>query len=255
VAGLRYREGITVLVTGAARNLGRACALALAGHGANVAVATGSDLSAAEEVAQACRTLGVRAHAARADLADAEQVEHMVDEFLDHFGQIDGYVANAALRPHRALADMTLADWDGVVAVNLSSAFLLARLLAPAMAERGWGRIVNTSGVSAWSGSANRAHANAAKAGLHGLTKSLAFELAPSGVTVNTVVPGGFDTPRDPIDYPDWDAQARALAAQMPVRRLGRPEEYGSLCGFLVSDEAGFINGQAIHINGGLWMG
>jgi NAD(P)-dependent dehydrogenase (short-subunit alcohol dehydrogenase family) len=120
------------------------------------------------------------------------------------------------------------------------------------MMDRRWGRVLHVAGTEGWVGWPNRVHNVAAKAGLHGFTKGLATDVSPLGVTVNTVSPGPFKTPKDPTNYPGWDDAEVAKSAA--VRRLGSPDEFGSLCAFLASDEAGYITGQVVHINGGRWM-
>jgi NAD(P)-dependent dehydrogenase (short-subunit alcohol dehydrogenase family) len=247
----RLRARRTFLVTGATRNLGRACALALAARGANVVVGAFTHLQAADAVARECAVLGVEARALRIDVADEASVQAAVAEGIATFGRIDGYVANAAIRPSENVTGITPEEWERVLAVDLTSSFHLARAVAPMLIENGWGRIVHTSGLSAWRPHPGRAHVVAAKAALHGLTKGLAMELGSTGITVNTVVPGNFAVARDD---PALHAQLEAIAASAPARRLGRPEEYGALCAFLMSEDAGYITGQAIHLSGGLHM-
>jgi 2-hydroxycyclohexanecarboxyl-CoA dehydrogenase len=202
-------------------------------------------------VARECERLGVGARALAIDVTDETSVQNAVAQARETFGTLDGYVANAAIRPTRGLLEMTPDEWEHVLDVDVTSSFHLARAIAPTLIENAWGRIVHTSGLSAWRPHPDRAHVIAAKAALHGLTKALAIELGPSGVTVNTVVPGSFAVERDD---PSLDARLAALAATSAVRRLGRPEEYGALCAFLLSEDAGYLTGQAIHLSGGLYM-
>lgn len=239
------------LVTGASRNLGRACAVALAGAGANVAVSARSDSAGAEETAALCEALGARTVVALGDLRRAADVDAVVGEAEAALGPLSGYVANAAVRPRSSFLDLDPMAWQDVLDLDLSAAFLLARRTVPGMVAGGWGRIVHTSGLSAWRGASDEAHVVAAKAGLHGLTRSLAVELGEHGITVNTVVPAAFDTDRG--DDEEMRQRLEAMRVTIPVGRLGRPEEYGSLCTYLMSDSAGFLTGQALHLNGGLW--
>lgn len=240
----------TVLITGASRNLGRAAALEFASRGYNVVVHARADRDAAARVVDECRELGGDATPVLGDLSDPEAVEDIVTAGRDAFGGIDIYLANAAVRPRQSLLEISYEDWNRVLATNLSSAFYLAKNLVPGMVERGWGRVLHTSGGDGFAGAPFRAHNVTAKAGVHGLTKAMALELAGSGVTVNSIVPGHFNTTRDPVNYPAWDPVAKS--AEIPVGRLGEPEEYGRLCAFIGSEDAGFITGQAFHINGGM---
>ncbi|WP_291409736.1 SDR family oxidoreductase [Actinophytocola sp.] len=249
---MRLRANTTVLVTGSTKNLGRAAVLAFAEGGANVIVSGRSDVDRAEAVATECEKAGGRAIVSMGDMSVPADVERVVADGRAAFGSINVYVANAAIRPHQAVEKLSYEDWDNVLKVNLSSAFYLAHNIVPMMLEQGWGRILHTSGADGFVGWENRAHNVTAKAGIHGLTKALAKELGPSGVTANTVVPGAFDTTRDPVNYPNWNPHV--FGTTLPVRRIGRPEEYGALCRFLGSDESGYISGQAIHISGGQVM-
>lgn len=249
---MTLRPGTTVLVTGSTKNLGRACALSFAEDGANVVVSGRSNIDAAESVAAECEALGARAIAVVGDMSRPPDVENVVAAGCKAFGEINVYVANAAIRPHQPVEDISYEDWDSVLGVNLSSAFYLARNIVPMMVQKGWGRIIHTSGADGFIGWENRAHNVTAKAGIHGLTKALAKELGAKGITVNTVVPGAFDTTRDPVNYPNWNPHD--FAKNIPVGRVGRPVEYGALCRYLCGEQAGYITGQAIHINGGQFM-
>jgi 3-oxoacyl-[acyl-carrier protein] reductase len=238
-----------ILVTGAARNLGEACASRLAADGYDLVLTARQSDAELQAVAQRCRVLGARVVTVLGDISREQDVARLVAEAMGAFGRVDGYVANAAVRPKATLAQLASDEWERVLGVDLTSAMYLARSLAPSMAAQGWGRIVHTSGLTGWVGSTDGAHVAAAKAGLHGLTRALAIELASSGITVNTVVPAAFDTTRD--DDSSRHRNVEALASRIPVGRLGRPGEYAALCAYLLSEDAGYMTGQALHLNGG----
>ena len=239
--------GKTALVTGSGRNIGRSIALALAREGADVVVNARSNRGEAEAVAAEVEELGQKALPLLADIGDRAQLEALLDEALDKFGGLDIVVNNAATRPHKSFAEMTYDDWRGVLAIDLDSAFLTTKAALPGMMERGWGRVVNLSGLQAFQGRHGGAHISAAKVGLIGLTRALATELGPSGILVNCIVPGMIDTSR----VGQSGARPPARLAEIPVGRLGYTDDIASLCAFLCSDAAGFINGQTIHVNGG----
>ncbi len=246
-------DGKTALVTGAGRNLGRSIALSLAEAGAAVVVNARTNREEAEAVVREIEASGGQAVAHLADVGDVAAVAAMVDEASRRFGPVDILVNNAAIRPHQPFLSIEPEDWDNVIRTNLSSAFYGARAALPAMMERGFGRIINISGIDGVQGAANRAHNVACKAGIIGFTKALALECGPKGVTVNAVVPGAFDTTRDPKNYPNWPP-GEAFLNRIPARRLGRSEEVGHICTFLASAAAAYITGQSIHVNGGLLM-
>ena len=241
-------EGKTALVTGSGRNIGRSIALALARDGADVVVNARSNRAEAEAVAAEVEELGRRALPILADVGDKEQLEALLDQALDKFGGLDIVVNNAATRPHKPFAEMTYDDWRGVLATDLDSAFLTTKAALPGMMQKGWGRVVNLSGLQAFQGRHGGAHISAAKVGLIGLTRALATELGPSGIVVNCIVPGAIDTSREGMSNA---TRGSARIAEIPVGRLGYTDDIASLCAFLCSDAAGFINGQTIHCNGG----
>jgi len=236
------------LVTGAGRNIGRAIALALAGQGCRLVVNARAERARCEAVAAEARALGVEAIAVLADVGRAEEVARLAETALEAFGVVDVLVNNAAIRPATPFLETDPATWQRVLDVDLSAAFHTARAFLPGMVERGWGRIINLTGMNAIHGYAGRAPVSAAKHGLWGLTKSLAKEFGPFGVTVNAVSPGPIDT-----EHGDDPEMARHIAAQVgrvPLGRLGRPEEVAALCAFLASEAGGFVSGQMIACNG-----
>jgi NAD(P)-dependent dehydrogenase (short-subunit alcohol dehydrogenase family) len=252
-------KGKTALVTGASRNIGRAVALAFAAEGADLLLNTrvnGDELGA---VAAECRKAGVRAVPVLADVGDAAAVEAMVGQALAELGAIDVLVCNAAIRPHRAITETSLDDWHRVLAVNLHSAFYLARAVVPAMKERRRGSIIAIGGQSSLTGRPNTAAVTAAKTGLLGLVRALAAELGPFGVRANMVIPGFMDTERRYAEwYPEFRAAPPGAPEQLkaiPLGRLGRPEEIADACVFLASDASAYVTGDTIRVMGGRIIG
>jgi NAD(P)-dependent dehydrogenase (short-subunit alcohol dehydrogenase family) len=240
-------DGRIALVSGAARGIGRAIALALASNGADVGLI---DIDAGvEETAAAVRGLGRRSCVARADVSSAEQIAAGVATIAAELGSIDLLVNNAGIVDNIApFARMKQAAWEREIGVNLTGAFNLARAVIEPMAERGFGRIVNISSVAARGGLFNQAGYSATKAGLLGLTHTIALEYGRFGVTCNAVLPGLIGT-ENVLNMPA-EIRERAVA-QTPARRLGRPEEIARLVAFLCGEDAGFINGAEIDISGG----
>ena len=252
-------EGKTALITGASRNIGRAVALAFAAEGAHVALNTRVNQDELDQVAAECKKAGVRAIPVLGDIADAAAVEAMVKEASAQLGSIDVLVCNAAIRPHKSLTETSLEDWHRVIAVNLHSAFYLARAVVPLMKERGRGSIIAIGGQSNLTGRPNTAAVTAAKTGLLGLVRALAAELGPSGIRVNMVIPGFIDTERR---YAEWYPEFRQAPPgapeqlkQIPLGRLGRPEDIADACVFLASDASSYITGDSIRVMGGRIIG
>ncbi|MCR5879583.1 SDR family NAD(P)-dependent oxidoreductase [Phenylobacterium sp. J367] len=249
-------QGRVALVTGASRNLGRAIALALAGAGAEVAVAGHTDVEALEETAALVRALGRKAAVVSGDVADPADVERMVGRAVETLGPVDVLVSNASRRPKRHFLELTVEEWDGILRSNLSASFYLSRLVLAGMRERGFGRIILVGGPDGqrpelYNGAATRAHCNTAKAGLLGLMKAIAMEFGADGVTSNVVVPGIMDTTRDPVNYPHWPMSEEELRRRLAIPRLGRPVEVAEMCAFLASDSAAYVTGQTLHVSGG----
>jgi len=240
-------EKRAALVTGSGRNIGRAIVLELARRGFDIVVNTRTDAAAAEAVADEARSLGVEAVVILADAGDAGHVRRMADGALGRFGRIQVLVNNAAIRPSAPFLEMSEADWHGVLDVDLHQAFYTAKAFLPGMVEHRWGRIVNLTGMNAIHGYAGRAHVSAAKHGLWGLTKALAKEFGPHGITVNAVSPGPI---RSQHPDPEMTRHIESQLDKIPLGRLGEPEDIAALCGFLVSEEGGFVSGQMIAANG-----
>ena len=252
-------KGKTALITGASRNIGRAIALAFAAEGADLVLNTRVNREELEAVAIECMKTGGRALPVLADIADAAAVESMVEQGLGEFGAIDVLVCNAAIRPHKALTETSLEDWHRVLAVDLHSAFYLARAVLPAMKERRRGSIIAIGGQSSLTGRPNTAAVTAAKTGLYGLVRALAAELGPFGIRANMVMPGFIDTERR---YAEWYPEFRQSPPgapehikEIPLGRLGRPEDIADACVFLASDASSYVTGDAIRVMGGRIIG
>lgn len=240
--------GKVALVTGSGRNIGRATVLEMARLGADVVVNARSNTAEVEAVAEEARSFGVKALAITADVGDKAQVDRMISGAICALGKIDILVNNAGLRKTAPITSMTIEEWREVIGVNLDGPFFACQAVVPGMIERGWGRIINVSGLNAFKGRADWAHVCAGKMGALGLTRALAVELAPHGILVNHIVPGAFDTNRDGSQSLPPTPQR---AAGIPLGRLGFPEEIATTCAFLASDAGNFITGQTIHVNGG----
>lgn len=243
--------GKVAIVTGAGRNIGRAIALALGGDGASVLVNTRSNRAEADAVAREIESSGGKALVHIGDVADAEAVQAMADAAVKQFGRIDILVNNAALRREKSFAEMSYAEWREIMDVTLDGTFHCVKACLPALRKSGAGTIVNIGGLSAHTGAKNRAHVVTAKAGIIGFTRALAHDLADDGITVNCVVPGLIGTPR-PKDTPE---PAHHLIHQTITGARGRPEDVAAMVRFLCGPAARYINGQAIHANGGAYLG
>jgi 3-oxoacyl-[acyl-carrier protein] reductase len=243
--------GKVAIVTGAGRNIGRAIALALADAGAFIVVNARSNRGEAEAVAGEIKSRGGKAIVHIGDVADAGAVQSMADTATSQFGRIDILVNNAALRREKAFADMDYREWREILDITLDGAFHCVKACLPALRRSGAGTIVNIGGLSAHTGAKNRAHVVTAKAGIIGFTRALAHDLADDGITVNCVVPGLIGTPR-PKDRPE---PAHHLTHQTITGARGRSEDVAATVRFLCSPAARYINGQAIHANGGAYLG
>jgi 3-oxoacyl-[acyl-carrier protein] reductase len=243
--------GKVAIVTGAGRNIGRAIALTLAEGGASVVVNARSNRAEADAVVREIESSGGKAIAHIGDVADAKAVQAMADGAVQKFGRIDILVNNAALRSEKPFAEMDYAAWREILDVTLDGAFHCVKACLPALRQSGAGTIVNIGGLSAHTGAANRAHVVTAKAGIVGFTRALAHDLAADGITVNCVVPGLIGTPR-PKDKPE---PAHHATHHTISGKKGSPDDVAGLVRFLCSPAARYINGQAIHSNGGAYLG
>ena len=240
----------TALITGASRGIGRACALALSGAGVRVAIGARS-VGALDEIAEHIRGQGREAFPVAIELNSAESIKEAIALVSKEFGRIDILVNNAGVTKDGLAVRMKKDDWDIVIATNLTGAFLATQQVLPAMMRERWGRIINISSVVGESGNAGQANYVASKAGLIGLTKSLAQEMASRNITVNSVAPGFIETDMTNVLSPEIKEK---LLSGIPLKRLGRPEDVAAAVRFLASDDAGYITGCVLDVNGGLYM-
>lgn len=243
--------GKTALVTGASRGIGRAIALTLAEAGADVAVNyAGSEAAAAQVVAE-IEAMGRKAFMVRADVSSSADVESMVSRVLETFGKLDILVNNAGITKDNLIMRMKEEEFDQVIGINLKGVFNCIKAVTRPMMKQRSGRIINISSVVGVLGNAGQANYVAAKAGVIGLTKSTAKELASRGITVNAVAPGFIET--DMTDKLSDDMKA-SLLGQIPLARLGAPEDIAKAVRFIASDDASYMTGQTIHVDGGMYM-
>jgi 3-oxoacyl-[acyl-carrier protein] reductase len=247
-------DGKVAVVTGASSGIGKATALAFAKSGANVAVHYNSNKDGADTVVAEITKMGQKAIAIGGDLAKKANADKLIDESLKSFGTIDILVNNAGtLVERRAIETMDEQLWDKVMDINLKSAFLCCNAVIPSMKKKGWGRIINVTSIAARNGGGPGAgHYSTAKAGVLTLSKSLAKELAGTGILVNSVSPGVITTPYH--DEYSTDESRKMFANNTPLKREGKPEEVAYPILFLASDYASFILGETLEINGGMLM-
>lgn len=239
----------TALVTGAGRNIGRACALELAAAGYNVVINGSSDRAACESVAREAAGKGIDAIVVMGDIGEAGECRRIADEAIARFSAVDVLVNNAALRPAKPFLEMSEADWRRVISVDLDAAVWLAQACLPGMIGKGWGRIVNFTGMNAIHGYGGRAPVSVAKHGAWGLTKALAKEFGAQGITTNAISPGPISS--DVEDDGASTQHRRETMAKVPIGRMGTPVEIAAVLRLLVSDGGAYINGQMIQVNGG----
>jgi NAD(P)-dependent dehydrogenase (short-subunit alcohol dehydrogenase family) len=246
-------DGKVALVTGSGRNIGRSVAESFAALGAKVVINGHADTALIETVAREINERGGQAVAIAADVGDAADAARLVDETVAAFGGLDILVSNVGIRRYRPFLEISPAEWDEVIRVNLSAAFYLSRAAIPHMRDKKWGRVIVISGFDGfWGQVTHRAPNVAAKAGLHGLAKAIAREFGPDGITANTVAPGAIDTVRD---WSQYVHQAREKTqAEIPLGRFGEIDELAAACVLLAGNAGGFISGQVIHVNGGHYM-
>ena len=243
--------GKVALVTGAGRGIGRQIALTLAEYGADVIVNYNGSKEKAEEVVREIEAMGRKAAAVQCTVADFEACGKMVDEMLAEFGHIDILVNNAGITKDNLLIKMSESDFDAVIGTNLKGTFNMMKHMYRPFLKQKAGRIINLSSVTGVLGNAGQANYAASKAGVIGLTKSVAKELAGRSITVNAVAPGYIDTD---MTQAMTDAAKEATVAQIPLKRVGTPRDVAETVAFLASDKAAYITGQVISVDGGMAM-
>jgi 3-oxoacyl-[acyl-carrier protein] reductase len=244
-------EGRIALVTGASQGIGRACALALAKAGATVALAARNEAKLAD-VAAEIEAAGGKAGAFALDVASEESIKAGAKAILERFGKVEILVNNAGITRDGLVLRMKRADWDDVVATNLTGAFLLTQALLSAMLRNRWGRIINVSSVVGRTGQAGQVNYAATKAGLIGMTRALAREVAARGITVNAVAPGYIETPMTAVLD---EKHTAALLTQIPLGRVGTDADIAQAVLYLASEGAGYVTGHVLDVNGGMFMG
>ena len=243
--------GKTAIVTGGSRGIGRAVCLELARRGCNIVLSFAGNTAAADQTVSDCQALGVQALAVQGNVADADAVKALFDAALEKFGAIDILVNNAGITRDNLLMLLKEEDFDAVVDTNLKGAFLCMKAAVRPMMKQRHGRIISLSSVVGLRGNAGQVNYAASKAGVIGMTKSLAKELAGRNITVNAVAPGFIDTDMTAV-LPDKAKEA--ILSSIPMARLGAAEDVASAVAFLASDEAGYITGQVLAVDGGMSM-
>jgi 3-oxoacyl-(acyl-carrier-protein) reductase len=244
-------KGRVAVITGGSRGIGRAIALALAEDGADVAINYQRNEALAKEVAQAIQNRGRVAEIYQADVSDPAQVLRMRDAVLTRFERVEILVNNAGINRDKSFVKMDSETWGAVISVNLNGVFYCTKAFLEGMVARGYGRIINISSIVGQMGNFGQSNYAAAKSGLFGLTKTLARELSGKGITVNAVSPGFIETEMV-AGIPD-NVKEKILA-QIPLGRFGKPEEVANAVVFLASEETGYITGQVLSVNGGMYM-
>lgn len=244
-------DGKVAVITGGSRGIGRAISLRLAAMGALVYINYVSRPDAADQTCKLIKDAGGQAEAIQFDVADGEQVQAAFKKIVADAGSIDILVNNAGITRDGLMARMKESDWDDVLSTNLKGAFLCAKAAAKPMMKKKWGRIVNISSVVGASGNAGQVNYSAAKAGLSGLTKSIAREFASRNITVNAVAPGYIVT--EMTEAMTEEAQAK-IKSEIPMASLGSPEDVAGAVAYLVSEDGRYVTGQTLHVNGGMYM-
>ncbi|MFP4589015.1 MAG: SDR family NAD(P)-dependent oxidoreductase [Candidatus Bipolaricaulota bacterium] len=243
-------EEVGAIVTGSSRGIGEATAVRLAQENFKVTVNYSQDEEGAEETVKRIHDHGGEAFSVQADVSKPDQVERLIQKTAERYGDIGVLVNNAGISQHATIENLSYEDWEKSISVNLSAAFRCAKQVAPHMRNLGWGRIVNVSSLRAMTGSDHGSHYSSAKAGILGLTKSLALELAPK-ITVNAISPGYTRTPMNEEALAEKEEQ---VAEKIPLSRVAEPPEIAGVIAFLVSHDGSYITGETINANGGIYM-
>ncbi|KYH28737.1 3-oxoacyl-[acyl-carrier-protein] reductase FabG [Clostridium thermopalmarium DSM 5974] len=242
-------KGKNAIITGASRGIGRAIALRLAELGANVVLNYRSDLNSVEEVVKQVEEKGVKALAVKGDVSSFDDAKRIVDETIENFGSIDILVNNAGITKDTLLMRMKEEEFDRVINVNLKGVFNCTKHVVPVMLKQRSGRIINISSVVGLSGNAGQANYAAAKAGIIGFTKSIAKEIGSRGITVNAIAPGYIETDMTEVLS---DKVKEQIKANIPLKRLGTPKDIANVVAFLSSEDASYITGQVLSVDGGM---
>ena len=244
-------NGRVAVVTGASQGIGRACALALTKHGAKVALVARNQQKL-EEVARQISSANATSRVFTCDIADEDQVKTTFKAIVAEFGKIDILVNNAGITRDQLIMRMKRADWEAVLTTNLTSAYLCSQQAIPAMLKQRWGRIINVTSIFGQIGQAGQANYSSSKAGLVGLTMSIAREIGSRSITCNAVAPGFIETAMTSVLSPEFKENAIKM---IPLGRVGTPEDVANCVAFLASEEAAYITGHVLNVNGGMFMG
>ena len=237
------------LVTGASRGIGKAIALELGQH--NIVLGTATSEAGTEKISAYLAEAGISGKGYCLDVSSEESIEAMSKQIQEEFGAVAILVNNAGITRDNILMRMKAEEWDQVINTNLSSIFRMTKAIVRGMTKARWGRIISISSVVGSSGNIGQSNYAAAKAGLEGFSRALAMEVGSRGITVNTVAPGFIDTD---MTRELSEEQTQALLGKIPLGRYGMPEEIAAVVAFLASDQAGYISGETVHVNGGMYM-
>jgi len=243
--------GRTALVTGSSRNIGRSTAIRLAEAGANIGITARTDEAGCEETASRVRETGSKAAVALGDIGDPDDINTVVKEIRDRLGPIDVLVNNATFRPSKPFTEVETEDIDRVLNVNFRGLFQTTQAVVPDMKSRGGGSVVNLIGAMVYLGKNGHSHSYGSKLGIEGQIRQLATELGSYGIRINGISPGLIDVDRTRTD--EWERIEREVIRSTPLGRLGDVREVANACCFLASDDASFVTGQVLHVNGGTY--